>query len=118
MGNTTFTWNSKKQPIVTLSSYEAEHVATTSCVCHDLWLRKILKNLQLSQKEAAEIFVDNKLALVLAKNLVFHGRSKYIDTRYHFLRECTMNKEVELKFVKSQDQIFDIFTKPLKGDDF
>ena len=103
MGNTAFTWNSKKKPIVTLSSCEAEYVAATSCACHALWLRKILKSLQLSQKEATEISVDNKSALALAKNPVFHGRSKHIDTRYHFLRECTANKEAELKFVKSQD---------------
>ena len=86
MGNTAFTWNSKKQLIVTLSSCEAKYVVATSCACHALWLRKILKSLQLSQKEATKIFVDNKSTLALVKNPVFHGRSKHIDTRYHFLR--------------------------------
>ena len=46
--------------------------------------------------------------------LVFHNRSKHINTRYHFIRGCTMKNEVQLKFTKSQDQIMNIFTKPLK----
>ena len=72
----------------------------------------------MSQVEATEIFVDNKSALALTKNPVFHDRSKHIDTRYHFIRECIARKEVQLEFVKSQDQVADIFTKPLKYDTF
>jgi hypothetical protein len=118
MDDTTFTWTSKKQPIVTLSTCEAEYVAATSSVCHAVWLRSLLKELHMSQEEATEIFVDNKSALALAKNPVFHDRSKHIDTRYHFIRECIARKEVQLEFVKSQDQVADIFTKPLKYDTF
>nr|XP_016452562.1 PREDICTED: uncharacterized mitochondrial protein AtMg00810-like [Nicotiana tabacum] len=43
LGNSTFTWNSKKQPIVTLSTCEVEHVASCSCVCHEIWLRSLLE---------------------------------------------------------------------------
>jgi hypothetical protein len=57
----------------------------------------------MSQVEVTEIFVNNKSALALAKNPVFHDRSKHIDTRYHFIRECIARKEVQLEFVKSQD---------------
>ena len=103
---------------MTLSTCEAEYVATTSSVCHAVWLRSLLKELHMSQVEATEIFVDNKSALALAKNLVFHDRSKHIDTRYHFIRECIARKEVQLEFVKSQDQVADIFTKPLKHNTF
>jgi hypothetical protein len=103
---------------VTLSTCEAEYVAATSSVCHAVWLRSLLKELHMSQEEATEIFVDNKSALALAKNPVFHDRSKHIDTRYHFIRECIARKEVQLEFVKSQDQVADIFTKPLKYDTF
>ncbi|KAK2981078.1 LOW QUALITY PROTEIN: hypothetical protein RJ640_012033 [Escallonia rubra] len=114
MGDTAFTWSSKKQPIVTLSTCEAEYVAATSCVCQAIWLRFLLRELHLPQKESTEIFVDNKSAIALAKNPVFHDRSKHINTRYHYIRECITEKAVELKYVKSQDQVADIFTKPLK----
>lgn len=118
MGDTAFTWSSKKQPIVTLSTCEAEYVAATSCVCHAIWLRKVLNELKFSQKEATEIHVDNKSAIALARNPVFHDRSKHIDTRYHYIRECVANKEVQLKYVKTFDQVADIFTKPLKHETF
>jgi hypothetical protein len=118
IGNTAFTWMSKKQPIVTLSTCEAEYVAATSCVCHAIWLRNLLKELNLPQKEPTKIFVDNKSAIALAKNPVFHDRSKHIDTRYHYIRECVANNNVKLEYVKTHDQAADIFTKPLKREDF
>ena len=118
MGDTTFIWTSKKQPIVTLSTCEAEYVDVTSSVCYAVWLRSLLKELHMSQVKATEIFVDNKSALALIKNPVFHDQSKHIDTRYHFIQECIARKEVQLEFVKSQDQVVDIFTKPLKYDTF
>ena len=101
MGDTIFTWMSNKQPIVTLSACEAEYVATTSSVCHAIWLRNLMKELSLSQEEPSEICVDNKLAIALSKNPIFHDRSKHIDTRYHFIRECIARKEVQIKYVKS-----------------
>ncbi|KAH9671981.1 hypothetical protein KPL70_017541 [Citrus sinensis] len=118
MGDTAFTWMSKKQPIVTLSTCEAEYVAATSSVCHAIWLRNLLKELSFVQEEPTEICVDNKSAIALSKNPVFHDRSKHIDTRYHFIRECIARKEVQIKYVKLQDQAADIFTKPLKQEDF
>ncbi|KAH9685807.1 hypothetical protein KPL70_014105 [Citrus sinensis] len=114
MGDTAFTSMSKKQPIVMLSTCEAEYVATSSSACHAIWLRNLLKELGLPQEEPTEICVDNKSAIALSKNPVFHDRSKHIGTRYHFIRECIARKEVQVKYVKSQDQAADIFTKPLK----
>jgi hypothetical protein len=119
LGNSAFSWSSKKQPIVTLSSTcEAEYVAATSSVCHAIWLRKLLKELHMPQVDAKEIYLHNKSALALAKNPVFHDRSKHIDTKYHFIKECIVKKEVQLKFMKTHDQVADIFTKPLKNEIF
>ncbi|XP_020578757.1 uncharacterized protein LOC110023608 [Phalaenopsis equestris] len=118
IGDTAFTWMSKKQPIVTLSTCEAEYVAATSCVCHAIWLRNLLKEISLPQEEAIKICIDNKSAIALAKNPVFHDRSKHIDMRYHYIRECIERREIQVQYVKSQDQVADIFTKPLKIEDF
>nr|GEX21715.1 retrovirus-related Pol polyprotein from transposon TNT 1-94 [Tanacetum cinerariifolium] len=72
--NNAFTWFSKKQPIVILSSCEAEYVASTSCICHTIWLKSMRKELHMKQEDATEIYVDNKSAIDLAKNPVYHDR--------------------------------------------
>ncbi|OIT36790.1 abc transporter c family member 10 [Nicotiana attenuata] len=100
LGNSAFTWNSKKQPIVTLSTCEAEYVAACSCVCHAIWLRSLLEELHQPQKDATKIFVDNKSAIELAKNPVFHERSKHIDTRIFLLKvleKCQLREVVQGK---------------------
>jgi hypothetical protein len=62
--------------------------------------------------------MDNSSAIALIKNPMFQDKSKHIDTRLHYLRDCITNKKVEVKYVKTQDQITNIFTKPLKHDVF
>ncbi|PHT87616.1 hypothetical protein T459_09722 [Capsicum annuum] len=118
LGNCVVSWSSKKQIIVTLLTCEAEYVEATSCTCHVIWLRRLLKELNLPQTTATMICIDNKSAHALFKNSVYHDRSKHIDTRYHFIRECIVKKEVDLKYVKFHDQVADIFIKLLKFEDF
>jgi len=72
----------------------------------------------MPQKKPTETYMGNSLVLTLAKNPIFHDKSKYIDTRFHYLWDCIANKEVEVKYVKIQDQVADIFIKPLKYDVF
>jgi hypothetical protein len=66
----------------------------------------------------AEIYVDNSSATALTKNLIFHDRSKHIDIRFYYLKDCIANKEVEVKYVRTQDQVANIFIKLLKYDVF
>ena len=113
MGHTTFTWLSKKQPIVTLSTCEAEYVAASWCVCHAVWLRNLLSKLEMKQEEGTVIRVDNKSAIELVKNPVNHERSKHIDVHFHFIREQVKEGNVELVHVGSRDQVAYLFTKPL-----
>ena len=112
-GSTAFTWQSKKQAIVTLSTCEAEYVAASACVNHAIWLRNLLEDLRMKQSSPTKIKVDNKSAIELAKNPVFHERSKHIDVRYHSIREHIKNEEVEVVHVPSRDQAADILTKAL-----
>nr|XP_048327648.1 secreted RxLR effector protein 161-like [Ziziphus jujuba var. spinosa] len=72
LGDTTFTWMSKKQQIVTLLTCEAEYVVATSCVCHAIWFGNLLRKLGCPQEEPTKIYVDNKSAIALSKNPVFH----------------------------------------------
>jgi hypothetical protein len=63
--------------------------------------------------EAVELRVDSKSALALAKNPVFHERSKHIRVRYHFIRSCLEERSVRANYINTQDQLADFLTKSL-----
>ena len=73
----------------------------------------MLSEFSNGEAEHVVLKVDNKSATALAKNPVFHERSKYIDLKYHFIRDCVEAKKVELEFVPTEHQLADMLTKPL-----
>ena len=80
-------WQSLKQKVVALSSYEAEYIATTTVATQALWLSRMLAELLGKKVDVVELKVDSKSALALAKNPIFHERSKHIRIKYHFIRD-------------------------------
>lgn len=110
-------WSSKKQPIVTLSTTEAEYVAAAACACQCIWMKRVLNHFS-PQSKCITVFCDNSSAIKLSKNPVLHGRSKHIDVRFHFLRNLTRDGVVELKYYSTSEQLADIMTKPLKLESF
>lgn len=118
IGSAAFSWSSKKQQIVALSTCEAEYMAIATCTCQAIWLKNILGELSIIQEGPITIYVDNKSTISLAKNPVSHSQNKHIDTKYHFIREQVKNKNVELVYCRTEDQLANIFTKPLKADIF
>jgi hypothetical protein len=76
-------------------------------------MRRILNVLGFEQSKCTDIFCDNSSTIKLSKNPIMHGKSKYIDVRFHFLRDLTMNGIVKLEYCGSKDQLTDIMTKPL-----
>lgn len=107
------TWVSQKQRCVALSSCEAEFMAATAAACQAVWLRNLLVQITGVKHGPVVIYVDNKSAIDLAKNPVFHGRSKHIDIRYHFIRECVERGEIEVKYVSTNEQRADVLTKAM-----
>ena len=97
---------------------EAEYIATNVAVCQAFWLRRILVVLKEEQVEATTIFCDKMSSIALTKNHVFHGRSKHIEIRYHFICEQVENGEIHMEFSRSEQQLANIFTKPLSIENF
>ncbi|GKE28021.1 Toll/interleukin-1 receptor domain-containing protein, partial [Tanacetum coccineum] len=98
-GESPISWSTQKQATVALSSCESEFIATTAATTQALWLKRLLSKLTHSQEEKVTIQVDNKSAITLMKNPVFHGRSKHIDTKYHFIRECVEREDIQVEFI-------------------
>lgn len=112
-GDTPITWCSQKQNTVALSSCEAEFMAATSAACQAIWLRGLYSEIMAKDLKPVVIRVDNKSAIALMKNPVFHGRSKHINTRYHYIRECVEKGQVLIEYICGEEQRADTLTKPL-----
>nr|AAP51910.2 retrotransposon protein, putative, Ty1-copia subclass [Oryza sativa Japonica Group] len=80
---------------------------------HTIILARLLSDLLDSEPGAPEIMVDNKSAIAITKNPVFHDRSKHIDTRYHFIRECVENGKIVINYIRIEEQLAAVLMKPL-----
>ena len=117
LGNALVSWSSKKQNTVALSTTEAEYIAAGNSCAQVLWMMHTLNDFGLSFKHVP-IKCDNTSAINLTKNPVQHSRTKHIEIRHHFIRDHVQNGDICLEFVRTEDQLADIFTKPLSEDKF
>lgn len=111
-GEGPISWCSRKQPIVALSSTEAEYIAAADCVKELLYLKSLIEEL-LEIEVKVTLNVDNQSAIRIIKNGQFNRRSKHIDVRYHFISEKVNDGIIKIKYCATEEQIADIFTKPL-----
>ena len=112
------TWRSKKQTVVSRSSAEAEYRALADGICEGVWLRRILRELKMEDEGPVRVLCDSQAALSIVKNPVHHDRTKHVELDRHFIYEKVNNKEFEMEYVPSKQQIADILTKALPRDMF
>nr|GEU40972.1 ribonuclease H-like domain, reverse transcriptase, RNA-dependent DNA polymerase [Tanacetum cinerariifolium] len=115
-GESPISWSTQKQATIALSSCESEFIVATTAATQALWLKRLLSKLTHSQEEKVTIQVDNKSAISLMKNPVFHGRSKHNDTKYHFIREYVEREDIQVEFVNGEYHKADILTKGTPED--
>uniref|UniRef100_A0A2N9ETD3 Reverse transcriptase Ty1/copia-type domain-containing protein n=1 Tax=Fagus sylvatica TaxID=28930 RepID=A0A2N9ETD3_FAGSY len=101
----------KKQSVVTRSNTEAEYRALADTTSELLWLRWLLQDLSVSTSSATPIYCDNWNAIQIARNDIFHKRTKHIEIDYHLVRHHLLQSSLQLIYVSSHDQLADIFTK-------
>ena len=118
VGSGAISWKSKKEHSISLCSTEAEYKGCTNAAKEALWLRRLLEDLGLPQQAPTPLHCDNQSAIALAKNPVFHARTKHISLQHHFIREQVEDKQVTLLYCKGENQVADILTKPLSKERF
>jgi hypothetical protein len=116
-GSSMFSWCSMKQDNVAQSTAGAEYPAATTSVNQVIWIRKILADLHMNQLEPTKIYVDNQIAISIANNFVFHGRTKHFKIKLDFLREA-QKEEVTMLYCRTNDQIADVLTKAFSKANF
>jgi hypothetical protein len=107
------TWQTCKQKAVTLSSCEAEYITVAAAACQAVWLARLLADMTGTKNEVSELRINNQSGITLCKNHVLHNRSKHIDVRYHFLRECIDRGEIIVSYMAMEEQLADLLTKAL-----
>ena len=114
VNNGCVSWKSGRQPIVTLSSCEAEYVALCSMVCEVKYLRSLMAELGFPQEEPTLIWEDNRATIMIAENdSSSAGRCKHIDVRFRFVAEAVRDGAVRVRYCPSAYNYADILTKPL-----
>jgi hypothetical protein len=117
LGRSLVSWSSKKQNSVTLSTAEAEYIATGSCCSQILWMKPTLNYFGIKFKQVL-LLCDNESAVKLTNNLVQHSRTKHINVHRHFIRDHQQKGDISIENVGTNDQLTDIFTKSLDEKSF
>ena len=109
---TPISWSSRRQKSVSISTHQAEVYGISETVREAIWLRRLLKDFA-SKVGSLPIYADNQAAISSAQSSGTHTASKHIDLRTKFNEEKVAKKLVKLLYVKSEDNVADVFTKPL-----
>ena len=118
LGGGAITLSSRKQSSVALSTVEAEYMALRVAKQEGPWLRQLQEELGVTEAGSTLIFEDNQGAISMAKNAVFHKRTKHVQIRYHFVREAVEKGTITLEYCSTDNMLADSFTKALARDQF
>ena len=112
-------WGSRKQKCVALSSCEAEIVALSEAAKDVVFFRKLVSGLDRSAVDGpSDLHTDSKSGRDLSYNPEQHQKTKHIKRRHFFIREAIEEAKICVPFVRSDENLADFFTKPLKPQRF
>ncbi|GMI95521.1 cysteine-rich RLK (RECEPTOR-like protein kinase) 8 [Hibiscus trionum] len=110
LGGGPICWKSTIQYVVALSTTEVEYMAVAEAAKEALWLIGLVKVFGIRQG-GVQLHCDSQSAIHLAKNQVYHARTKHIDVRFHKIRELIASGEILLQKVYTADNPSDMLTK-------
>ncbi|XP_036322252.1 secreted RxLR effector protein 161-like [Rhagoletis pomonella] len=105
-------WEARKQRTVSLSSTEAEYLAITEAAKEALYLKGALNEVGI-ECASIKLYNDNQSAQKLATSFNFRPRTKHIDVRHHFIRDCVQNNIIKLQYMPTESMPADVLTKAL-----
>jgi len=112
VGGNLVSWGSKKQPVVSRSTAEAEYRAMSVCLSEMLWVMNLLSELKLG-KGPMKLWCDNRSTINIANNPVQHDRTKHVEIDRFFIKEKLDNGTLKLSHIASGEQVADCLTKGL-----
>ena len=95
------------------SSTLAEYKAVANATAEITWVEALLKELGVKLKQRPCLWCDNLGATYLSANPIFHARINHIEIDFHFVRERVANKQLDIRFISTKDQLANGFTKAL-----
>jgi len=117
LDNSLIHYRSKKLPLIVLSSTEAEYVGICKAVQELLWIKNILQEMEILIDETI-VYSDSQPALKIMKRPGISGRTKHLDLKLNFIKERVRKGEFELRYISSKENIADLLTKALRGQQF
>lgn len=115
LGDSPISWKLKKLSTISLSSIEVEYKAARQVMGELVWLARLFEELIVPLILPIPVFCDSQAALQIARNLVFHERTKHIEVDCHFVRNKLHEGLISLHHVSTNEPLADIFTKSLTG---
>ena len=115
-GGNLISWKSKKQSVVSRSSTESKDRAMTHFVCEIMWIHQLLIEVGIETSVPVKLWCDNQVVMHIASNPVFHEQTKHFEINCYFIRKKIQLGFISTGYVKTEEQLRDIFTKPLSGD--
>lgn len=103
----------KKQRTISRFSAEAEYRSMTTTVAKLVWLQRLLKELGAQARLLMDLHCDNKAAMEIASNPMYHARTKQIEIDCHFIRERLQKGMINTEYIASKEQMTYIFTNAL-----
>lgn len=111
MSNAAVSWNSKRQPIVALSSTEAEYIALSSAVREVIWIRQLAQEVDHEFSGPTVIYCDNQSTIKLSASEAYRPRTKHIDVRFHHTRDKIDDDTIKIEFCPTKNMTADVLTK-------
>jgi hypothetical protein len=114
LANGPISWKSKLGSIIAQSTTEAEYIAINAAAKEAVYIKSLLQELGYYKQDRFPLYTDNNGALLLAKNPVFHERTKHIAVKFHYIRDLINKGIIDLYYISTNDQKADGLTKALE----